>query len=553
MTSRWSLPSLFFGGLALVLALTTATAIGWWELNGAAGLGEPWYRSRIITLYAPWEAARWWWLWGHDQAFMVRFWDGAENALYFSALFTLFCLHMVRSFGPLPHVEEEEQPHRWGTVADLLESPRISVTKPGIVLGLHGQDPVWHVGDDHVLLVGASRVGEKGVSFVLPSIVDCPDSMIVFDPKGELYGATADERERLGPVWLFDPTRPGTHRFNPLDEMRLDERNINDCKALGLMMSSGMEGKDPFWALSAGKLGAAIARVVCTDGGPRTLERMHEIAWGIRMGTAPPTRDEWARRIILSHLSLPNDRGVRPGVDSQLELALWSASDPMGAAATAASDFTVADLCAEGSAATVYITLPTSQVDALKGIARLALQALLLGVMHDVATVKDGRRKTRRVVWLVDEFPLLGHLPFLERALGAAAGHGVKMFLVAQDMNDIEQSYGNNQRILGNCGTFVWVPSFSRDTVAHATAIAGTMIAHMRARHRKVGVLDRPSETASQSRHPVINPREALRMGRDHALVMHHGTDPVWLPKCRWYEQPRYCGRIKDVHLKFGD
>ena len=52
---------------------------------------------------------------------------------------------------------------------------------------------------------------------------------------------------------------------------------------------------------------------------------------------------------------------------------------------------------------------------------------------------------------MLDEFPALGRLDFFETALAFLAGYGVRAFLVAQSLNQIEKAYGANHAILDNC------------------------------------------------------------------------------------------------------
>jgi type IV secretion system protein VirD4 len=550
MTRRESLPVMFVAGFAGVWLLTVSTAIGWWEYDALEALGEPAYRSRFFTAYWPWEAARWWWLWRHDPDFMAHFWEGAENAVYFSALFSLFCLHMVRSYGPLPHVEEEEQPHRWGTVDDLLASKRISATAPGIVLGRHGNTVIRHVGDDHILVLGASRTGEKTTSIVLPSIADSTtDSLIVFDPKAEILAAVGDECAKRGDVFCLDPTRPGSHAFNPLLEIRDGERCIGDCRLLGLLLTGDAKGREPFWSMKAADLISALIRVVCIDGGPRTFERVRSLGLGVASGKAPPTTDQYARELIGAHMAM--EWRPRSGVDAQVQLALSFAADPVVCNATQRCDFSVADICAGPRPVAVFVTLPAAQSEALRNLARTFVQAILLGLMHDRKFASDGREKTRRTTILLEEFPQLGSLPLLENGLAVMAGYSAKAVCVCQSVEQIREAYGPNQSIVGNMGTIAWCPSFSKDSYESLTAAAGTLVAAMRARHRKLGVIDRPSETVSQSRAPVLNPRELQRRSRDEFLVFHAGADPTWLQKARYWEMSAYAGRIKSIEPSF--
>ena len=52
---------------------------------------------------------------------------------------------------------------------------------------------------------------------------------------------------------------------------------------------------------------------------------------------------------------------------------------------------------------------------------------------------------------MLDEFPALGRLDFFETALAFMAGYGLKSFLIAQSLNQIEKAYGPNNAILDNC------------------------------------------------------------------------------------------------------
>ena len=52
---------------------------------------------------------------------------------------------------------------------------------------------------------------------------------------------------------------------------------------------------------------------------------------------------------------------------------------------------------------------------------------------------------------MLDEFPALGRLDFFETSLAFMAGYGVRAFLVAQSLHQIDRAYGHNHAILDNC------------------------------------------------------------------------------------------------------
>src|SRR3989475_881694 len=100
----------------------------------------------------------------------------------------------------------------WGD-AEALHRPR------GPLLGRQGRQLLRVAGEGHVLTVAPTRSG-KGVSAVIPNLLDYPGSVLVTDPKGENYAVTARWRRGLGaPVYAFDPfgVAEGGASYNPLD------------------------------------------------------------------------------------------------------------------------------------------------------------------------------------------------------------------------------------------------------------------------------------------------------------------------------------------------
>ena len=60
------------------------------------------------------------------------------------------------------------------------------------------------------------------------------------------------------------------------------------------------------------------------------------------------------------------------------------------------------------------------------------------------------RRKRHRLLLLLDEFPKLGSLPFLENAMGEMAGYGITAHLICQSFNDVFSKYGDKTPLFDN-------------------------------------------------------------------------------------------------------
>ena len=127
-----------------------------------------------------------------------------------------------------------------------LEIMQLKHNAKGLPLGLHNGAILryqpspkqgWRSG--HHAVIAGTRAG-KGVSAVIPSIIDHQGSVVVLDIKGENFAITRRHREKLGhEVIVLNPFgvhEPMQHRFNPLHYIRKDHlvRDI-DVIAEGLI------------------------------------------------------------------------------------------------------------------------------------------------------------------------------------------------------------------------------------------------------------------------------------------------------------------------------
>ena len=83
----------------------------------------------------------------------------------------------------------------------------------------------------------------------------------------------------------------------------------------------------------------------------------------------------------------------------------------------------------------------------------------------------EDKRKRHKLLLMLDEFPALGRLDFFESALAFMAGYGIRSFLIAQSLNQIEKAYGQNNAILDNCHVRV---SFAANDERTAKRVSAT-------------------------------------------------------------------------------
>lgn len=131
----------------------------------------------------------------------------------------------------------------------------------GLFLGsLNGQN-IYYPGETHLLTIAPPGAG-KGTSIVIPNLLTYPGSVIVTDPKGELYAITARHRQdKLGhKIIVLCPWAKKLsaelgmeipdHGFNPLGIIQPGSDIKDEAELISSLLlpgSANMKADDEFW------------------------------------------------------------------------------------------------------------------------------------------------------------------------------------------------------------------------------------------------------------------------------------------------------------------
>jgi type IV secretion system protein VirD4 len=149
---------------------------------------------------------------------------------------------------------------------------------------------------------------------------------------------------------------------------------------------------------------------------------------------------------------------------------------------------------------------------------------------------------------MLDEFPALGRLDFFESALAFMAGYGLKSFLIAQSLNQIEKAYGQNNSILDNCHVRVSFATNDERTAKRVSDTLGTAT-ELRAMknyagHRLSPWLGHLMVSRQETARPLLTPGEVMQLPQDDELVLVSGCHPIRAKKARYYEDGELKARI---------
>ena len=331
--------------------------------NGLADLGR-------LRIYAPWAFLGWYARF--ERAYPRPIDQACLWGLLAALAPMLLAIGLSRRFRRAPPAFGAAA---WGRLEDVrrarLINPKGAIS--GRVLGRFAGRYLTYAGIEHAIIVGASRSG-KGAGHVVPTLVSWPQSVFVYDRKGELWHITADHRKRFSHVFYFAPTDPNTVRWNPLFEVRKGVMEIADIQnVVGILVDPlGRKAGDlNFWDQSATDFfTAVILHVLYSEADERknlaqvrrlliniepTLQAMinthhrHKPDFHAKDGLSRDAEGEPIPEIhpevLLGAKALHSmDERVKSNVLATCRAALSLWADPMVEYATSWSDFSIGDL-----------------------------------------------------------------------------------------------------------------------------------------------------------------------------------------------------------------
>ncbi|CDX24414.1 putative plasmid transfer factor, traG protein [Mesorhizobium sp. ORS 3324] len=538
----------------LIVLLATWTATQWtaWRLGFQAQLGPAWFEVAGLPVYYP-PALFWWWYF-YDAYAPTIFMEGGLIAVSGGFLSIIVAIGMsvwrarevknVQTYGSARWADRKEV-----EAAGLLGAD-------GVVLGLYQRHYLRHDGPEHVLCFAPTRSG-KGVGLVVPSLLTWPGSAIVHDIKGENWQITAGFRALHGRVLLFDPTNSRSSAYNPLLEVRRGEWEVRDVQNIADILvdpEGSLEKRNHWEKTSHALLVGAILHVLYAE----TDKTLAGVA-AFLSDPKRPIESTLAAMMKTAHLGeagphpviasaarelLNKSDNERSGVLSTAMSFLGLYRDPVVAEVTRRCDWRISDIVGGIKPATLYLVVPPSDINRTKPLIRLILNQIGRRLTEDL----QAKSHRHRLLLMLDEFPALGRLDFFESALAFMAGYGLKSFLIAQSLNQIEKAYGPNNSILDNCHVRVSFATNDERTAKRVSDALGTAT-EMRAMknyagHRLSPWLGHLMVSRQETARQLLTPGEIMQLAPTDEIVMVAGTPPIRANKARYYEDVRLRERV---------
>ena len=432
---------------------------------------------------------------------------------------------------------------RWATAMEIARA-RLQ-EKRGLLLGKKGGTYLINDEPLHTLVAAPTRSG-KGVGIVIPNLLTWNGSVVVLDIKKENWQLTAGHRAAHQKVFMWSPMDARSACYNPFDFVSPPGPNrITDIQKLAQILLPRPEHGDVMWVNEGQSLFLGVALLVLdTPELPSTLGQVYRILMAeARLNKIAEESLDNPALDPACHAALANYKNKaekeRSGVKSSLTsaLALWA--NPHIDAATSCSDFDLRDFRRVRSS--VYVGVGQDQLLTL---------APLLNMFFQQAVAELSKRlpddnEPHEVLFLIDEFPMLGAMPTLQKGLALLAGYKIRIVLITQGIGQLDEIYGRQatEGILQNCALQVFFASNDDKTTNYVSARLGSKTVPVRSRSQSQGWTAGTTSTSYIAR-PLLPPEEVRRLDPKKAIIFKETSRPVLAEKVRYYSDKRFAPRV---------
>lgn len=423
----------------------------------------------------------------------------------------------------------------------------------GLIVGYKNtkkQERIYYIDDNiHSLVVGATRSG-KTRCIVLETVGNlglAGESMIISDPKAEIYHYTSEFLKRLGykiiTLDFKNPTKSTRYNFlqpvidavNREDYRKAEEYTWDITQALvgnedtkmekiwrdgemaviaGAIMSVVFDNKDNPEYQNLTNVYSFISEMCRTQGQTMPINKYIE--------NLPP---EHPSSTIFNIARIAPEKQEEAFFTSALTtLRLFTSKSIYGM--TCESEF---DLKEAGEEKTVtYIILPDEKTT-YYSLASLFVYQNYVALVEQ-ADSRGGELKNR-VNYILDEFGNFTTIPAFGNMLTVAGGRRIRFNLFLQSFSQLENKYGKDiaENIRDNCQIWIYLKTASNETASIISKKLGTYTTSSYSRSNSYNKYQsgNNSESMNLISRALLTEDEILRIERPYVLVIETGLFPI--------------------------
>lgn len=422
---------------------------------------------------------------------------GALIAIITSVSSTIF--NKEKGFGFEIGKKKEKGYSRWATEKEMKSElvqidPTASENDAGGIPLIMNKKGVWvDNGGYHNLIIGSTGAG-KTQTTVFPMVKNLSkhnESMIITDPKGEIYEDTAEMlREKGYNIVLLNFRDPQQgNSWNPLSlpyqlykEGNQDKATeILDDLALNILYDESSKNQDPFWEKTSADYFAGIAQALFEDATEdqinlNSINLMTTVGEDKFMGSTymkeyfngkDPTSAAFIN--VSSTINAPTEtKGSILSVFRQ-KIKLFATRENLSEMLSH-SDFNMKDIGRKKTAVFIVIQDEKKTYHSLVTIFLKQCYETLISVAQE-----SGGKLPHRTNFILDEFANMPPLKDVTTMVTAARSRNIRFNFIIQNFAQLYDVYGkeNGETIKGNCGNIVYLISSELSALEEISKMCG--------------------------------------------------------------------------------
>ncbi len=404
-----------------------------------------------------------------------------------------------KGFGFSIGAKEEKGYARWSTDKEMKKKLRPVKTKAtnsqygGIPIINNGETLWVDNGESHSLIIGSTGSG-KTQSIVLPqveSLAKHGESMIVTDPKGEIYEKTANMlRNRGYNVILLnfrDPQKGNS--WNPLSlpyqlycEGNKDKANeLLDDLAMNILYDEKAQNQDPFWEKTSADYFTGLSLALFEDAKADEINlnsiNLMTTTGEDKLGGTTYIKEYFSYKDpaspayinVSSTIMAPSDTKNSILSVFKQKIKLFSSRENLSEMLSH-SDFDMKKIGKEKTAVFIVIQDEKKTYHSLVTIFIKQCYETLIDVAQEC-----GGKLPFRTNFLLDEFANMPPLKDVTTMVTAARSRAIRFSFIIQNFAQLYQVYGkeNGETIKGNCGNIFYLISSELGALEEISKMCG--------------------------------------------------------------------------------
>lgn len=442
-----------------------------------------------------------------------------------------------KGFGIETGTKKDKGYNRWATdkefkkdLVKILPTDE-KIEKGGIPLINNGSEIWIDSSGYHNMIIGSTGSGKsQALSFPFIRVMaKAGESMIVTDPKGELYEQTANELKERGYNVIVlnfrDPQNgncwnPFSIPYKLFKEGKEDKAiELLEDLAKNILYDESSKGQDPFWENSSADYFTGLAYALFQDATEdqvniNSINYMASVGENKLGGTtyikeyfSEKSQDSTEYIKANSTINAPTDtKGSILSVFNQ-KIQLFSSRKNLSEM-LAHSDFDMEDIGRKKTAVFIVIQDEKKTYHSLVTIFLKQCYETLVRVAQET-----GGKLKYRTNFLMDEFANMPPLSDVDAMVSAARSRNIKLSFIIQNFSQLNDVYGKEkaETIRGNCGNTIYLLS--------------TELAALEEISKMCGEVKSKKDDKTDSR-PLITVSDLQKMKEEEAVILRSRMEP---------------------------